>query len=49
MSPPSKQERQEAFRRYVQERGLTPAEANRIARLIPPEVVRQFKLIRWPR
>lgn len=46
---PSKEERQAQFRVSVAERGLSPEAAVDEARLIPKEMVREFKPVRWPR
>lgn len=46
---PSKEERQAKFRVSVAERGLSPEAAVDEARLIPKEMVRQFKPVKWPR
>lgn len=46
---PAKEERQAQFRASVAERGLSPEAAVDEARLIPKDMVRELKPIRWPR
>lgn len=46
---PSKEERQAQFRASVSERGLSPEAAVDEARLVPKDLVRGFKVVRWPR
>lgn len=46
---PAKDERQAQFRASVAERGLSPEAAVDEARLIPKDMVREFKPVRWPR
>ncbi|TCV81070.1 hypothetical protein [Sulfurirhabdus autotrophica] len=46
---PSKSERQAAFRLKVQQESLSNKDAVRRAELIPPEIVAQFKLVKWPK
>lgn len=46
---PSKEERQAQFRASVAERGLSPEAAVEEARFIPKDMVREFKVVRWPR
>lgn len=46
---PAKEQRQAQFRASVAERGLSPEAAVEEARLIPAEMAREFKPVRWPR
>lgn len=46
---PAKEERQAQFRASVAERGLSPEAAVDEARLIPKDMVREFRVLRWPR
>lgn len=48
-SVPSKEVRAAEFRASVARRGLLPEVAVEEARLIPKELVKQFKVVRWPR
>lgn len=48
-SVPSKEVRAAEFRASVARRGLSPEAAVEEARLIPTEMVQQFKVVRWPR
>lgn len=44
---PTKEERQKAFLEKV--KNIPAEEAVRMAQLIPAEIVREFKVVRWPR
>lgn len=46
---PAKEARQAQFRASVAERGLSPEAAVDEARLIPKDMVREFRVLRWPR
>lgn len=46
---PAKEARQAQFRASVAERGLSPEAAVDDARLIPKDMVREFRVLRWPR
>lgn len=46
---PAKEIRQAQFRASVAERGLSPEAAVDEARLIPKAMVREFRVLRWPR
>lgn len=46
---PAKEIRQAQFRASVTEKGLSPEAAVDEARLIPKDMVREFKPVRWPR
>jgi hypothetical protein len=46
---PDKKDRQAQFRANVAERGLSPEEAVNEARLVPKDIVIEFKPLRWPR
>lgn len=48
-SVPSREVRAAEFRASVARRGLSAEAAVEEARLIPKEIVQQFKVVRWPR
>lgn len=44
-----KEARQAQFRASVAEKGLSPEAAVDEARLIPRDMIREFRVLRWPR
>lgn len=48
-SVPAKEVRQARFRASVAEKGLSPDAAVDEGRLIPKDMVREFRVLRWPR